>query len=359
MISPLTRTPSRATEVRVHQGRSLADNLARLEAYALRGPQVPLGRHPAWLTVLSEAFGHPSYALEAVADGQTRGFLPLMFVRSLLFGRYLVSLPYLNSNGVLADDEDARGALIDRAVTLADELNVRYLELRHEQPIEHPALTGKLTSKVHLRLPLPEFPGPLWEQISGKVRNQVRKGEKSGLTAHWGTFDVLPEFYAVFSRNMRDLGTPVYGQSLFRGILRRFPNDAELCVVRLGEVPVAGALLLHGRGVTEVPSASSLREYNSTCANMLLYWKLLERSVNRGQAVFDFGRSTVDGNTFKFKKQWGAEPHPATWQYYPRTGSVGDLRPENPRYQRLIRIWQRLPLSVTRWIGPAIVRGIP
>jgi FemAB-related protein (PEP-CTERM system-associated) len=277
----------------------------------------------------------------------------------LLFGRYLVSLPYLNSNGVLAQDEAGRRLLIDRAVELADELRVRHLELRHEQAVEHPALTGRLTSKVHMRLPLPDFPGPLWESFPAKVRNQVRKGEKSGLAVVWGGMELLPDFYAVFSRNMRDLGTPVYGQRLFAAILRHFPHEAELCVVRAGQTPAAAALLLHGKGVTEVPSASALREYNSSCANMLMYWNLLDRAIQRGQAVFDFGRSTVDCGTYKFKKQWGAVAEPAVWQYYVRRGSAGDLRPDNPRYQRLIRIWQRLPVRLTRWIGPAIVRGIP
>jgi hypothetical protein len=118
-------------------------------------------------------------------------------------------------------------------------------------------------------------------------------------------------------------------------------------------------LLLHGSGITEVPSASSLREFNATCANMLLYWHLLVRAVERGQRVFDFGRSTLESNTYRFKKQWGAEPHPAIWQYYVRAGSAGDLRPENPKYERWIRIWQRLPVRLTKWIGPRIARGIP
>jgi hypothetical protein len=130
-------------------------------------------------------------------------------------------------------------------------------------------------------------------------------------------------------------------------------------VVRAAGRPVAGALLLHGQGVTEVPSASSLREFNHTCANMLMYWQLLERAIGRRQAVFDFGRSTVDSNTFRFKKQWGAAPEPATWQSYERTGSAGDVRPDNPRYQRWIGLWKRLPVSLTRLLGPAIVRGIP
>lgn len=331
----------------------------RAEAFLMRGPEAPLSRHPGWLSVLEQGLGHEPFVLE-VADGDgTRGWLGLAYVRSVLFGRFLVSLPYLNGGGVVAADDATARLLIDRAVQLADELNVRYLELRHERPVAHPALTARLSSKVHLRLPLPATAGRLWEQIPAKVRNQVRKGQKSGLSVVWGGEEVLPEFYAVFSHNMRDLGTPVYGQGLFRAVFRQFPGRAELCVVRAGERPVAGALLLHGRGVTEVPSASSLRRYNSTCANMLMYWHLLERAVGRGQAVFDFGRSTRDSGTYAFKKQWGARPHPAEWQYYVRSGTAGDLRPDHPGYRGLIRLWQRLPVGLTRLIGPAIVRGIP
>src|SRR5207248_1050381 len=154
-----------------------------------------------------------------------------------------------------------------------------------------------------------------------KVRNQVRKGQKNGLSAQWGGEELLPEFYDVFSHNMRDLGTPVYGRELFRSVLRQFAGRAELCVVRAGRAAAAG-LLLHGHGVAEVPSASSLKEFKQTNANMLLYWNLLQRAVERGQGVFDFGRSTPEGGTFHFKKQWGALPEPSEWQYYCRSGNV-------------------------------------
>jgi serine/alanine adding enzyme len=359
MISAPSAPLNIPTGVRCLYGEELANRLPHLEAWTLGEPISPLGRHPRWLKVLEQSLGHSVYMLEAFDGDRTTGVLPLAFVHSYLFGRYLVSLPYLNSNGVVAADEETRRRVIERAVQLADELQVRHLELRHEQAVEHPALNARMDSKVHMRLKLPDFPGPLWEQLPAKVRNQVRKGEKSDLKIEWGGVERLDEFYAVFSRNMRDLGTPVYGRSLFASILRHFPNEAELCVVRQGDAAVAAALLLHGRGVTEVPSASSLREYNSTCANMFMYWNLLERAVRRGQGVFDFGRSTVDGGTYKFKKQWGAVAEPAVWQYYVRDGDAGELRPDNPRYQRLIRLWQRLPVRLTRWIGPSIVRGIP
>jgi FemAB-related protein (PEP-CTERM system-associated) len=356
MVSlPKTAAPVVATLT----GEALAARLPALREYACRATRVPLSRDPGWLDVLQRGFRHTVYALEATKNGQTTGYLPLAYVHSLLFGRFLVSLPYLNSGGVLADDDATKDSLISAAVGVADSLKVRYLELRHEDPVEHASLTGKLTSKVHMRLTLPSFVGPLWEGLPAKVRNQVRKGEKSGLTAHWGGRELLAEFYDIFSRNMRDLGTPVYGFGFFDAILNRFTGAAELCVVRAGSQSAAGALLLHGKGVSEVPSASCLREHNAACANMLLYWNLMARAIERGQAVFDFGRSTVEAGTFRFKKQWGAEPEPATWQYYIRSGSSTEMRPDNPRYQRLIRLWQRLPVGLTRLIGPPIVRGIP
>jgi FemAB-related protein (PEP-CTERM system-associated) len=355
-------SPPRASAltVRAHDRRTLAAALPRLEAYLLRdGPLVPLSRHPGWLNVLAQGLKHTPYCLEATAGGRTSGFLALADVQSFLFGRFLVSLPYLNYGGPVADDEAAARLLIDRAVTLADGLGVRYLELRHEHPVDHPALAERRTDKVHMRLDLPAAPAKLWEGLDAKVRNQVRKGQKNGLTLHWGGRELVDDFYAVFSRNMRDLGTPVYSKRLFEAALGQFPQRAELCVVRADKEAVAGALLLHGWGVTEVPSASSLRSHNHTCANMLMYWHLLERAVQRGQDVFDFGRSSADGPTMRFKKQWGAAPAASEWQFYVRSGEVGGMQKESPRYQRLIKIWQRLPLALTVLLGPPIVRGIP
>jgi FemAB-related protein (PEP-CTERM system-associated) len=321
--------------------------------------QTSLSRHPGWLAVLAKGLRHEPYCIEALSAGQTVGLLPLALVKSRLFGRFLVSLPYLNTGGVLADDPGVAAGLIDHAVELAESLDVRYLELRHEEPIDHPAFNQQMTSKVHMRLPLPGSSEELWKGFDPKVRNQVRKAEKLGLSVHWGARELLDDFYGVFARNMRDLGTPVFGRGLFESILRQFPGRAELCVVRHESLAVAAAILLHGRGVTEVPSASSLRSHNFTSANMLMYWHLLQRAIQCGQRRFDFGRSSADSSTYRFKKQWGAAPDPAVWQYHVRKGSAGDMRRDNGHYGRLIRIWQRLPVGLTRLIGPAIVRGIP
>jgi FemAB-related protein (PEP-CTERM system-associated) len=345
--------------VRTYRGHEISSRLDSWGTYLREKGVAAASRQPVWLSILCDGLGHQTYGLEIVQGDRVRGFLPLAYVHSWIFGRFLVSLPYVNTAGVVADDEGCTRLLLGEAVKLADRLKVKYLELRHEQHIHSSSFTDNVNGKVHMRLPLPSSGGKLWDDLDGKVRNQVRKAQKNSLQVVWGGEELVPEFYEVFSHNMRDLGTPVYGRSLFRAILRHLGTSAEFCVVRAEKAPIAAALLLHGYGVSEVPSASSLRAFNATNANMLMYWNLLHRSVERGQQVFDFGRSTPDGNTYRFKKQWGAEPHPAEWQYYRRKGSVGEARPDNPRYQPLIRVWQKLPLWLTRWIGPAIVRGIP
>src|SRR5262249_33903576 len=160
----------------------------------------------------------------------------------------------------------------------------------------------------------------------------------------------------VFSRNMRDLGTPVYGRALFRSILHQFAGDAELCVVRAGERAVAAGVGLRGHGGKGVPSGRFPEEVNRTNANTRLHCDILQGAVERGQSVSASGRWTPECGPFHFKQQGGARPEPAEWQYYRRRGQVSDARPDNPCFKRLIRVWQKLPISLTRLLGPAIVR---
>jgi FemAB-related protein (PEP-CTERM system-associated) len=343
--------------VQVHRGAAVIERLGCWQA-AL-GP----AEHPAhdlrWLACLARGLSQEPLAIEIQREGRLAGLLPLALVASGMFGRFLVSLPYVNSAGPLTDDDDVAHRLVDRAVELARELNVRYLELRDERPIEHPALTERNTSKVHMRLALPATPELLLASFKSKLRSQLKGHQKNDFQIAWGSGELLPEFYDVFSRNMRDLGTPVYPRQFFAAILDEFAGQAELCVTRLAGRAVAAALLIHGRGISEVPSASSLRQFNSSGANMVMYWHLLCRAIDRGQSMFDFGRSTIGGGTYKFKEQWGALPEPAVWQYHVRRGSASQMRPESGKFGLAIRVWQRLPLWLANLVGPAIVRGIP
>jgi len=313
-----------------------------------------------WGNVFRDGLKHQPHYLWATQGDKIVGVLPLMFISGPIFGRFLVSQPYLNTGGLLADSKDVASDLVDAAVALADHLDVKHLELRHEDSVEHRRFNSKSTEKVHMRLTLPETSDELWDGLKSKVRSQVRKPlNNESLTVHFGGAERLNEFYSIFCRNMRDLGTPPFSKQLFASMLSEFGDDAEICSIHLDGLPIASGFLLHGPDVTLIPSASSLREHNRTSCNMLMYWHVLKRSVERGQQTFDFGRSSPDAGTWKFKKQWGAEESPAVWQYYLRQGEASDMRPGSGKYDRVIQVWQKLPVWVTRIIGPTIVRGIP
>jgi FemAB-related protein (PEP-CTERM system-associated) len=313
-----------------------------------------------WARVFEASLLHQAWFVWTERDGQVTGALPLMLIRGPLFGRFLVSQPYLNTGGALADSAEFESRLIGRAVQLADSLDVKRMELRHERQMSHSSLNEVSTEKVHMRLALPESTDALWDGLKSKVRSQIRKPlNDASLQVSFGRLAELDAFYTVFCHNMRDLGTPPFSQTLFAGMLQEFTDEAEICTVRHNGIPVASGFLLHGPGTTLIPSASSLRKFNTTSCNMLMYWHMLSRSVERGQHWFDFGRSSSNSGTYRFKKQFGSQECPAVWQYYNRLGAANDMRPGSGRFDRLIGVWKKLPVCVTQLIGPMIVRGIP
>ena len=333
---------------------------AAWEAYVSDHPDSS-GYHAwAWRGVFERAFGHGSiYLIAHGADGlerrAIRGVLPLVQINSLIFGRTLTSLPFLNYGGVVSDSDTEASALVDAAAELAREKRCRHVELRHSA-----RRFPQLPCKQHKVAMLLRLHSRLWDALDRKVRNQIRKAQKSGLTSIHGGKELLGDFYAVFARNMRDLGTPVYARRFFDEVLSAFPGRAQLHVVRLSSRPIAAGLTYRTRTRVEVPWASSIRDHNALCPNHLLYWSILESAIAEGAAVFDFGRSTPNEGTFHFKRQWGAEPVPLFWEYcLVGQPELPDQSPKNPKFKIAVEMWRRCPLWLANLVGPYIVRSIP
>jgi FemAB-related protein (PEP-CTERM system-associated) len=308
-----------------------------------------------WRRIFEDAFDHECVYLVARQGGLIVGVLPMVLIKSLLFGRTLTSLPFLNYGGVMADAPQIARALIDQAYEEARARRCTHVELRHIDQ-QFPNLPCK-QHKVAMHLRVGEG---MWEGLDRKVRNQIRKAEKSGLVIERGGESLVGDFYAVFARNMRDLGTPVYSRRLFEQVLRVFPERAQLHVVRLNGAAIAAGLTYRTTTMVQLPWASSIRNYNALCPNVLLYWDAIQFAHAQGARVFDMGRSTPNEGTFKFKAQWGAEPVPLHWEYeLLAPGELPNVSPANPKYQFAIALWQKLPLSVTTRVGPMIVRAIP
>jgi len=235
------------------------------------------------------------------------------------------------------------------------------MELRHTHAHEHLGLPAR-TAKVAMILELPKTPADLLKSLEGRVRNQIKQSQLACLTVEEGQSEKLDDFYKVFVRNMRDLGTPSYPRRFFASFLRHMGERARIYIARHPNGrPAAASLTLTWNGRTEVPWASSVRDYNPLRPNNLLYWTMIERAIERGERAFDFGRSTEGGGTYRFKAGFGAKPHRFHWHYFLPAGggALPGLNPENPKFKFAIAIWQRLPVPITRLLGPRIVRGLP
>lgn len=319
-----------------------------------------LYHHAGWKKVIEKSFGHKTYyLLSENSNKKVNGILPLVHLKSLLFGNFMVSVPYFNYGGICADSADVYRALLEEAVRIAKSENVEHIELREHR--QHNNGLPFKTSKVCMLLELPANPDDLWKSFPSKLRSQIRRPEKENMYAQIGKQEELYKFYQVFLMNMRDLGTPVYSIKFFKNMLDTFPESASICTIYKESEPVAAGFLLGFKDRLEIPWASSIRKYNSSSPNMLLYWSALQHACLNGYRFFDFGRSTPGEGTYKFKEQWGAKPVPLYWYYWMKDGNVQlpDLNPKNPKYNTAIAVWKKLPVGLTRVLGPAISKNLP
>ena len=364
--------------------------------YVHAHPRATLYHLSGWKRVIEKTYSHNTYYVMAIKDNSKpkrnsqpsahssqlnlAGILPLSHLRHFLFGNSLISIPFFDLGGILADDIETEKALLNEAIKIGYDLKVKDIELRHIYPVKffekesEAYLTGASNSqlktqncvfktrshKVRMLLDLPASSETLMKSFKAKLRSQIKKPLKEGLKATVGGIELLDDFYKVFTINMRDLGSPVHSKKLIRNVLKEFPDKSRIVMIYKDDQPLACSLIIGFKGTLENPWASSLREYGRLSPNMPLYWSMLEYACDNGYDYFDFGRSSPDEGTYKFKQQWGAKPTPLHWHNIlldgKSTPSAEDS--EKSRFDKAIRYWQKLPVSITKIIGPLIRKHI-
>lgn len=311
-----------------------------------------------WRTVIENAMGWRSYYLETRESGRLTGVLPLFLVRIPPFKSALISVPFLNCGGPLAETEAGRSRLLADAIGLADELQVGYLELRSRERMDDRflSLCHKETYEIDLALGRDE----LWRRLKASVRNKVRKASKLGVRVTQGK-DLLPEFYRCFSRNMRDLGTPALGQTFFDHVLRQFPEESHVFVAARDGCAIGGKFVMAWKGVLHFIWASSLRRMLRFAPNDLLNWRAIEYACEQDLRLCDFGRSTRESTHAAYKKQWAAVPRPLFWGYYGAGAPCDEshARMSSWPFRCASRIWRHLPLCIATRLGPTIAKHLP
>jgi FemAB-related protein (PEP-CTERM system-associated) len=266
-------------------------------------------------------------------------------------------MPYFMTAGAIADHPRIEQNLMQAANEHAASLGIDHIEYRDDvQRESHPARS----EKVNMVLPLPDSTEVLWKGFTSKLRSQIRRPLHENPLVKFGGAQYLDDFYTVYARNMRDLGSPAHSKQLVKNILEYFPDESWIIVIRLNNRPVSAGLLISNGTTLDIPLASTIRDVNHLSMNMLLYWEVLKFAVENGYRYFNFGRSTQGAGTYRFKQQWGARPRQLYWHYWlSGSNELPSLNPANPKYALMINLWKRLPVPVSSLIGPMVVKNLP
>lgn len=328
------------------------------DAYVAASPQASFYHRFGWRQVNDGTLDHRSFPLAALDGGRVVGVLPFVQVKSGLFGNLGCSMPFVNYGGPAARSAAIEQELMAEAARVCEAWQVEFLEIRSTRHLGD-ALPSS-DHKVSMTVTLDANPDVLWTAFKTDHRKDIRKGYKNGLSATFGGADLLDPFYEIMAESWRHLGTPFYRKSYFERIARALGPDLRVCVVSAGDRPAGVALSgVQGRTV-EGMWLGTRGEYRNQGVGYVLYWELLKKACEEGQAVYHLGRSTADSGGETFKKKWNATAMPLYWHYLLRTRTeLPQLNVNNPKYRLAIEAWRKLPLGVTKVIGPWIARSIP
>jgi FemAB-related protein (PEP-CTERM system-associated) len=310
----------------------------------------------AWSRVIERAFDHRCHYVFAEQDGAITGVMPLVHVKTKLFGNRLISTPFCVYGGPLAASRETAVALEAYADAMRQRLGASAVEMRDRQPAEGDWLV-RSDLYVTFRKTITDDDTTNLKTIPRKQRAMVRKGVQNRLVSV-SNRDVTA-FHRVYSESVRNLGTPVFSRRYFAILQEVFADCSDVVTVVDGEDPIASALNFYFRDEVTPYYAGGTRKARLRAGNDFLFWEVMRRATARGCRVFDFGRSKRGTGSFTFKHNWGFESEPLHYRYHLAPGAaMPDYNPLNPKYRLLIAAWKRLPLPAANLLGPAIVRGL-
>lgn len=336
-------------------GELSADDFERWDAFVESCDEATFFHRAGWKRVIGEAFGHPTIFLYVERVGQIEGILPLAQVKSRIFGNNLMSLPFCVYGGVAANSEEAFNLLIDAAREKAGSLGVDALEMRNRHQ-RHPGWAHK-DLYVTFRKQIDPDPEQNLKNIPRKQRAMVRKGIKADLVSSWD--DGIERFYDAYSQSVHALGTPVFSRKYFRLLRDEFGDDCRILTITKDDHTVASVMSFYFRDEVLPYYGGGTTEARKLKGNDFMYWELMRRSAEEGLRVFDFGRSKQGAGSYNFKRNWGFVPVPLHYEYHlVKATEVPEVNPNNPKYQIFIKLWRKMPLGMTQWLGPHIVKNL-
>jgi len=328
----------------------------RWDAFVHVCPAATFCHRAGWARVIERAFGHRTHFAYTERDGAITGVLPLTEIRSRLFGHSLVSNAFAVYGGPAAADDESHAALVEFATDLLERTQANHLEFRSINA-SCPGWLVKDGLYVTFRREISADHDKNLTAIPRKQRAVVRKGIANELAVRVGQDSHT--LHRVYAESVRNLGTPVFARRYFALLCEEFGDDAEILVVEDKGEPIAAVLSFYFRDEVLPYYGGGTPAARNRAGNDVMYWEVMRRAVDRGCRSFDFGRSKIDTGAYHFKKNWGFTPTPLNYEFKLRVGdTIPDVNPLNPKYRLLIETWKRLPLPISNFIGPLIVRNL-
>jgi FemAB-related protein (PEP-CTERM system-associated) len=309
-----------------------------------------------WGRAISNGLGHKAHYLAAFRGREIVGVLPLIGINSMLFGKSLSSCAFAVYGGPLGDSEDVHLALDTEAWKIAERAGVKVLEYRN-QVRQRPTWAAKTETYATFRRTMSDTYDKRLTDIPRKQRAEIRKSFERDLTVKIER--AADRHFSVYAESVRNLGTPVFPKKLFSSLLACYGDDADVLLVEKNGIAAASVLSLYYKGEVFPYYGGGTLQARDLRANDHMYFSLMNHAWERGCTRFDFGRSKYGTGAFSFKKNWGFEPEPLAYEYKLAPGAtVPDLNPMNPKFQTMVKTWQKLPLAIANVAGPFIARNL-
>jgi FemAB-related protein (PEP-CTERM system-associated) len=328
------------------------------DSFVFAHPKGTFFHQTGWKRVMEKTYRYRPFYFYAEREGRITGIAPAFLVSSWVTGRCLISLPFAVYGGVCATDAESGQALVNHLERAATELEVEYLELRNRN--------GGLLHGYHANPRYATFTIPLladsetiFKSFPKDIRYMIRKAEKAGLRVQRG-FEQLDSFYHLMTINLRRLGTPAFPRTLFENLIHEYPGQVDLTLVYANDQPVAGGMSFFFRDWMQPYYIGSTEAAKTLAANNFLWWELIRLAAETGRRTFDFGRSKKESGNYDFKKKWNPRIESLDYQMMlVRRTDIPNFSPTNPKFELATSAWKKLPLGLTRLIGPRVVRWFP
>lgn len=148
----------------------------------------------------------------------------------------------------------------------------------------------------------------IWNNMSSKNRNVIRKAIKSGVEIFWGRSpELIDEFIPLYNATMnKDEATDYYyfNKEFYKSILEDLKYNSLIFYALYNQKVISISMILFGKDNMHYHLSASDREYQSLAATNLLLYEAACWGCENGYKSFHLGGGlgSKEDNLFKFKK---------------------------------------------------------